>query len=88
MCVRACESERVCMRVCARAHSGCVYVRACAGETRSVWSARDVAAICIVNVVGQQQQQQEHQQHQQQQRNGAVSILVDVRNCINCPCQP
>lgn len=74
----------------ARAHSGCVYVRACAGETRSVRSARDGAAICIVNVVGQQQQQQqqEHQQHQQQQRNGAVSILVDVRNCIDCPCQP
>lgn len=61
----------VCMREVVRARAVadvCTYVRACAGETRSVWSARDVAAICIVNVVGQQQQQQqqEHQQHQQQ----------------------
>lgn len=49
----------------------------CAGET---CGGDDAAAICIVNVVDQQQ---EHQH--QQQRNGAVSILVAVRNCITVP---
>lgn len=44
-------------------------------------SVRDAAAICIVNVVGQQQ---EHQK----QRNGAVSILVNRTQLHHCavPC--
>ncbi|KAL0099038.1 hypothetical protein PUN28_020230 [Cardiocondyla obscurior] len=33
------------------------------------WSAREAAAICIVNVVGQQQQQQQEHQHQHQQQH-------------------
>lgn len=54
-----------------------VYV--CGGDLW--WSVSDAAAICIVNVVGQQQQQQEHQQHQQHQKkqlNGAVSIFATL----------
>lgn len=88
MCVCVCVR---CVYVWERARARVVDVCTCvrARGRLVVWSARDVAAICIVNVVGQQQQQQqEHQQHQQQQRNGAVSILVDVRNCINRPCRP
>lgn len=56
------------------------------------WSAREAAAICIVNVVGQQQHQQQHQQqdqqqhHQQhrQQRNGVSILALDLRSVPSC----
>lgn len=60
------------------------------------WRARDAAAICIVNVVGQQQhhhqqqqqqqdhQHQQHQQQQQQPRNGVSILALDSPSASSC----